>query len=70
MKTLPALCLSLLLAACAADGAKTAATHDEGYVPTGSNIPRRSVDRNGTQTMSKEQLDTLRSSQGLKPDRL
>ncbi|TFW04997.1 hypothetical protein E4K72_11890 [Oxalobacteraceae bacterium OM1] len=55
---------ALLLAACASDGQHASTERDEGYVPTGSNIPRRSVDRTGAQVLNKDQLESMRNGAG------
>ena len=53
---------SLLLAACAADPAATTertAVREEGYVPTGSNIPRRDPKRSDMPSVTDGQLGSI-----------
>ena len=61
-RTITALGLAgLLLAGCAAESVTTAeqTRRDEGYTPTGSNIPRREPKRSDVPAVSNSQLDTL-----------
>lgn len=70
-RTIAALGLGLLLAACASapETEATAARREEGYVPTGSNIPRRDPKRSDVPTVSNSQLETLtRGALGPRPN--
>ena len=57
---------SLLLAACAADpsSAERTAARDEGYIPTGSNIPRRDPKRSDMPSVTDGQLGAIMRGTG------
>ena len=57
---------SLLLAACAADPASSERTvaRDEGYIPTGSNIPRRDPKRSDMPSVTDGQLGSIMRGTG------
>lgn len=71
-RTIAALGLGcLLLAGCASGPETTEATarREEGYVPTGSNIPRRDPKRSDIPSASNGQLESLtRGSMGPRPN--
>lgn len=61
-----AMTVAILLSACAADDPQTdgRALADDSYTPTGSNIPRKAVDRDGSRVIlsrdgAERALDTL-----------
>ena len=58
---------SLLLAACAADPAATGdrtVAREEGYIPTGSNIPRRDPKRSDMPSVTDGQLGAIMRGAG------
>jgi hypothetical protein len=64
-KTVISACMCALLAACASSGDQAASSSmEEKYVPTGSNIPRKSANRDSKVIMSPEAAEQASRSGG------